>query len=168
MDAAGPSLGLLLTFTAGAIAYLQNIRLNRAELRMAFSGFAAAGDNRNAGAPPQLLNLPGRNPQRDLSGVRRAWPDGTGGAHRNHPASFTSLMQQVLSPLMEQALAHGGTIDRMTADGFAAFWNAPLEDADHALHACEGRARHRDHGVAHQRDTAARRGDRRRASPPVR
>jgi adenylate cyclase len=25
----------------------------------------------------------------------------------------------------------------MTADGFAAFWNAPLEDADHALHACE-------------------------------
>jgi adenylate cyclase len=58
-------------------------------------------------------------------------------AHKNHPASFTSLMQQVLSPLMEQALAHGGTIDRMTADGFAAFWNAPLEDADHALHACE-------------------------------
>jgi adenylate cyclase len=38
---------------------------------------------------------------------------------------------------MDQALAHGGTIDRLTADGFAAFWNAPLDDADHALHACE-------------------------------
>jgi adenylate cyclase len=25
----------------------------------------------------------------------------------------------------------------VTADGFAAFWNAPLEDADHARHACE-------------------------------
>ena len=46
-------------------------------------------------------------------------------------------MQQVMTPLMDQALAHGGTIDRLTADGFAAFWNAPLEDAEHALHACE-------------------------------
>ena len=46
-------------------------------------------------------------------------------------------MQRALTPLIDQALAHGGTIDRLTADGFAAFWNAPLDDADHALHACE-------------------------------
>jgi len=38
---------------------------------------------------------------------------------------------------MDQALAHGGTIDRLTADGFAAFWNAPLDDPSHATHACE-------------------------------
>ncbi len=42
-----------------------------------------------------------------------------------------------LSPLLDQARLHGGTIDRLTADGFAAFWNAPLDDPEHALHACE-------------------------------
>ena len=48
----------------------------------------------------------------------------------------------MMTPLLDQALAHGGTIDRLTADGFAAFWNAPLDDADHALHACEAAGRH--------------------------
>ena len=46
-------------------------------------------------------------------------------------------MQRVLVPLMDEALAHGGTIDRLTGDGFTAFWNAPLDDAEHAIHACE-------------------------------
>lgn len=137
MDAATPSLGLLLTFAAGAFAYLQNLRLMRAELRMAFSDSLPQTTIERLARRPELLNLQGetRSVTYLVCGVR-----GLGelaAAHKNHPASFTSLMQQVLSPLMEQALAHGGTIDRMTADGFAAFWNAPLDDADHALHACE-------------------------------
>jgi adenylate cyclase len=57
--------------------------------------------------------------------------------YKDDAAGFTRMMQRVLTPLMDQALAHGGTIDRLTADGFAAFWNAPLDDAEHALHACE-------------------------------
>jgi adenylate cyclase len=60
-----------------------------------------------------------------------------GAGFRDDPAAFTALLSQVLSPLMDQVLAHGGTIDRLTADGFAAFWNAPLEDEAHAVHACE-------------------------------
>ena len=143
MDAAGASLGLLLTFVAGAIAYLQNLRLTRAGLRMAFSDSLPPTTIEKLARRPELLNLQGetRSVTYLVCGVR-----GLGelaAAHKNHPASFTSLMQQVLSPLMEQALAHGGTIDRMTADGFAAFWNAPLDDADHALHACEAA-----HGIA--------------------
>ena len=137
MDAAGPSLGLLLTFAAGATAYLQNVRLTRAQLRMAFSDSLPPTTIETLARRPELLNLQGetRTVTYLVCGVR-----GLGemaAAHKNHPASFTSLMQQVLSPLMEQALAHGGAIDRMTADGFAAFWNAPLDNADHALNACE-------------------------------
>ncbi|HEU0095166.1 MAG TPA: adenylate/guanylate cyclase domain-containing protein, partial [Rhizomicrobium sp.] len=58
-------------------------------------------------------------------------------AYKDDAKGFTSLMQKVLAPMIDQALAHGGTIDRLTADGFAAFWNAPLDDGEHALHACE-------------------------------
>jgi adenylate cyclase len=143
LDAATPSLGLLLTFAAGATAYLQNVRLTRAQLRMAFSDSLPHATIETLARRPELLNLAGetRHVTYLVCGVRGLAE--LAAAHKNHPASFTSLMQQVLSPLMEQALAHGGTIDRMTADGFAAFWNAPLEDTDHALHACEAA-----HGIA--------------------
>jgi adenylate cyclase len=33
-------------------------------------------------------------------------------------------------------LAHRGTIDKYMGDAIMAFWNAPLDDADHARHAC--------------------------------
>jgi len=62
---------------------------------------------------------------------------GLAAKYKDDAAGFTRVMQRLLTPLMDEALAHGGTIDRLTADGFAAFWNAPLDDADHALHACE-------------------------------
>jgi adenylate cyclase len=32
--------------------------------------------------------------------------------------------------------AHQGTVDKYMADGIMAFWNAPLDDAAHAEHAC--------------------------------
>jgi Predicted transmembrane sensor domain len=56
---------------------------------------------------------------------------------RGDPSAFTHLIQRVLDPLMAEALAHGGAIDRMTADGFTAFWNAPIDDPEHGVHACE-------------------------------
>ena len=62
---------------------------------------------------------------------------GLAASYRDDPAGFTRMTEKVLTPLIDQALAHGGTIDRLTADGFAAFWNAPLDDGEHALHASE-------------------------------
>jgi adenylate cyclase len=56
---------------------------------------------------------------------------------RGDPAAFTRLIQRVLDPLMSEALRHGGAIDKLTANGFTAFWNAPLDDPEHAVHACE-------------------------------
>jgi adenylate cyclase len=61
-----------------------------------------------------------------VCGVRAPENDGAG-----------SSLVKMLTLLTDQVLAHGGTLDRQSADGFAAFWNAPLDDADHALHACE-------------------------------
>jgi adenylate cyclase len=53
------------------------------------------------------------------------------------PAGLTRLTRCTLTPLIDAVLERHGTIDRMTPDGFTAFFNAPLEDAQHASHACE-------------------------------
>jgi len=42
----------------------------------------------------------------------------------------------LLTPMTDIIMAHGGTIDKYIGDCIMAFWNAPLDDADHADHAC--------------------------------
>jgi adenylate cyclase len=137
MDAASPALALMLAFGAGAAAYIQDLRMAYAGLRMAFSDSLPRATIEKIARRPALLNLDGeiRTVTYLVCGVRGL--SGLAADYHNDAAGFTRLMQKVLTPLIDQALAHGGTIDRLTADGFAAFWNAPLDDGDHALHACE-------------------------------
>ena len=45
------------------------------------------------------------------------------------------LINQFLSPMTEIIMSHQGTIDKYIGDCIMAFWNAPLDDPDHAKHA---------------------------------
>jgi adenylate cyclase len=137
IDAATPALFLLLAFAAGAILWIQDLRLAYAGLRAAFSESLPRATIEKIARRPSLLRMEGetRTITYLVCGVRGL--AGLAADYTDDAAGFTRMMQRVLTPLMDQALAHGGTIDRLTADGFAAFWNAPLDDADHALHACE-------------------------------
>jgi adenylate cyclase len=136
-DATTPALFLVLAFGAGAAAWLHDLRLAYAGLRMAFSDSLPRATIEKIARRPHLLKMEGetRTVTYLVCGVRGL--TGLAADFKDDAAGFTSLMQRALTPLIDQALAHGGTIDRLTADGFAAFWNAPLDDADHALHACE-------------------------------
>jgi adenylate cyclase len=136
-DAMTPGLALLLAFASGAAAYLFDMQKAHAGLRMAFSDSLPRATIEKIARRPELLHIEGetRIVTYLVCGVRHQ--QGLADAFKGNAAGFTSMMQRVLTPLIDQALAHGGTIDRLTADGFAAFWNAPLDDPDHALHACE-------------------------------
>jgi adenylate cyclase len=56
---------------------------------------------------------------------------------KSDPQSLTRLINQLLTPLTDRILARRGTIDKYMGDSVMAFWNAPLDDADHPAHACE-------------------------------
>jgi adenylate cyclase len=56
---------------------------------------------------------------------------------KDDPEGLTSIINDILSPLSEIVIAHGGTIDKYMGDCIMAFWNAPLDDPDHALHATQ-------------------------------
>lgn len=53
-----------------------------------------------------------------------------------HPEHLGRLMNQYLSAMSAVVLQQGGTIDKYIGDCIMAFWNAPLDDPDHARHAC--------------------------------
>ena len=137
IDAASPAVGLVAVLAGVAIVNVRELRLKRASLRMAFSDSLPRATIEKIARRPSLLKTDGetRTVTYLVCGVRGL--AGLAASYRDDPAGFTRMTSQVLTPLMDQALAHGGTIDRLTADGFAAFWNAPLNDPDHATHACE-------------------------------
>jgi adenylate cyclase len=57
-------------------------------------------------------------------------------AYQADPQGLTRLINRFLTPMSEIILAHGGTIDKYIGDCIMAFWNAPLDDSDHAARAC--------------------------------
>jgi adenylate cyclase len=53
-----------------------------------------------------------------------------------NPQGLTRLLNRFLTPMTDIILSRRGTIDKYIGDCIMAFWNAPLDDPDHAEHAC--------------------------------
>jgi adenylate cyclase len=58
-------------------------------------------------------------------------------SYKHDPQGLTTLMNRFLTPLTNAILARKGTIDKYMGDAIMAFWNAPLDDKEHQLNACE-------------------------------
>jgi adenylate cyclase len=54
---------------------------------------------------------------------------------KDDPERLTTLVNRLLTPLSDAVLKQGGTIDKYIGDCLMAFWNAPVDDPDHAVHA---------------------------------
>ena len=57
--------------------------------------------------------------------------------YKHDPQGLTALMNRFLTPLTNAILARKGTIDKYMGDAIMAFWNAPLDDKEHQINACE-------------------------------
>ena len=56
---------------------------------------------------------------------------------KHDPQGLTALMNRFLTPLTNAILARNGTIDKYMGDAIMAFWNAPIDDKNHEINACE-------------------------------
>ncbi|HEY1798345.1 MAG TPA: adenylate/guanylate cyclase domain-containing protein [Stellaceae bacterium] len=56
--------------------------------------------------------------------------------YKANPHGLTHLINRFLTPMTDLILERRGTIDKYMGDCIMAFWNAPLDDPDHAEHAC--------------------------------
>lgn len=137
LDVLTPGVALLLVFAAGALVRFAQIRALKRELRFAFADSLPRATIERIARNPSLLSLDGET--RTITylacGVRNLGE--LAQSFRDNPKDFTRQLERVLTPLMGQILRSGGVIDRLTTDGFTAYWNAPLDDAAHAEHACD-------------------------------
>ncbi len=56
---------------------------------------------------------------------------------RDNPQGLTRLINRFLTPMTQIIQKRQGTIDKYMGDCIMAFWNAPLDDSEHARHACD-------------------------------
>ncbi len=141
LDTASPASAIGLVVVSGVAARIYELSLSRMKLRSAFADALSGDTVERIARSPALLKLDGENRTVTYMSCGIRGFSAISSSYRDDPASFTRLMQRVLTPLMDEVLSHGGAIDRLSSDGFTAFWNAPLDDPEHAMHACEAASR---------------------------
>ncbi len=57
------------------------------------------------------------------------------------PEQLTALLNEYLTLMTDIILEEGGTLDKYEGDAIIAFWNAPLDQPDHAARACRAAVR---------------------------
>ncbi|WP_027549623.1 CHASE2 domain-containing protein [Bradyrhizobium sp. Cp5.3] len=58
-------------------------------------------------------------------------------SYKQDPQGLIALMNRFLTPLTDVIIEQKGYIDKYMGDAIMAFWNAPLDDAQHEVNACE-------------------------------
>jgi adenylate cyclase len=123
-------------FAAGSATYLyRRAELQRAEIRRAFSQYVAPSVVKELAANPERLKLGGE--VRDLTVLVCDVRNFTTIAEGMSAEQLTAFINSFLTPLTDIIIEHGGTIDKYMGDSIMAFWNAPLDDPEHARRACE-------------------------------
>jgi adenylate cyclase len=83
---------------------------------------------------PALLALGGE--KREISALFSDVAGFTSVSEKLPPEELVELLNAYLSEMTDIILATGGTLDKYEGDAIIAFWNAPLDQPDHALRAC--------------------------------
>lgn len=133
--------GLALMMICGAISIAVRDfaaeQRQRRQVQMAFSQYLSPEMVEKIAADPSLLNLGGERRELTIlfSDIRGF--TSISEAMKDDPIGLTRMINTILTPLSDIIMEHGGTIDKYMGDCIMAFWNAPLDDPDHALHAIQ-------------------------------
>ncbi len=88
---------------------------------------------------PQHLQLGGE--KRDLTIMFTDLAGFSSFSEKLGPVELTALLNDYLTEMTDIIMDEGGTLDKYEGDAIIAFWNAPLEQADHAIRACRAALR---------------------------
>jgi adenylate cyclase len=130
-----PSLAFLLVASSQGALDFASERRQRRGITRAFSQYLSPALVQRLASDPSLLRL--GEEVRTLTILFCDIRGFTTIAERmkDNPQELTLLINRLLTPLSDIVPENGGTIDKYIGDCIMAFWNAPLDDPDHAVHA---------------------------------
>ncbi len=136
IDIAYPLASSFAVFLALVFVNYFREETQRRQIRGAFGQYLAPAMVEQLAKDPSRLVLGGetRNLTLLFSDIRGF--TSISETYLDNPQELTSLINRMLTPLSHAIIEARGTIDKYIGDAIVAFWNAPLEDKDHAANAC--------------------------------
>jgi adenylate cyclase len=134
LDAAYPAAATL--FVYGLLSFINYAReeAQRRQIRAAFGQYLSPEMVDRLAQDPGMLKLGGEN--RDMTLLFCDVVGFSAISEKYDAESLTRLINRLLTPLTDTILRAHGTIDKYMGDCIMAFWNAPMENKDHARDGC--------------------------------
>ena len=133
VDPIYPSLAALLLYLMQSFLLFLRTESERRHVRGAFGRYMSPALVERLARDPASLRLGGEI--RDMTLMFCDIRGFTAISESMDAESLTRFLNQFLTPMTDIILSHRGTIDKYMGDAIMAFWNAPLEDPEHAVNA---------------------------------
>lgn len=134
LDPVYASLALGTLFLVSSLLSYIRSENERRQVRQAFGLYIAPSFMEELTKNPDKLKLGGE--VRDLTVMFTDIRSFTAISEHLSPQELIHLMNDFLTPMSDLVMENRGTIDKYMGDAMMAFWNAPLDDDEHARHAC--------------------------------
>jgi adenylate cyclase len=135
LDATVPMAGLVLVLLhAYGVKFVAEF-LAKQQIKKQFGTYLSPAMVEKLQRNPELLTLGGES--RELS-IMFTDVRGFTAISEHYGADvqgLTRIMNRYMTAMTARIIANGGTLDKYIGDAQMAFWNAPLNDPDHAVHA---------------------------------
>lgn len=135
IDVTYPAICIFALFVISTILSYIRMESDRKQVRDAFGHYISPEFMKELTRDPDRLKLGGET--RELTVMFTDIRNFTSISEGLTPEELTQLMNDFLTPMSDLVMQNRGTIDKYMGDAMMAFWNAPLDDSDHARHACQ-------------------------------
>ncbi|MEQ9326286.1 MAG: adenylate/guanylate cyclase domain-containing protein [Rhodospirillales bacterium] len=132
-DPVTPSVGILLTYlTLSILRHIQAER-DRRWIETAFASYISPSIVKELVRHPDRLRLGGE--RREMTFLFTDLEGFTPLVEKNPPEKLIPLLNAYLNGLTKIGFAHEGTLDKIVGDATMFYWNAPVDQPDHAARA---------------------------------
>jgi adenylate cyclase len=139
LDFAVPEAAVLVSFIGAALLNYSHEGRQRRFIKSVFRHYLSPDVIERILQNPSMLDLGGE--RREISAFFSDVVGFTSISEKLSPEELVELLNAYLSEMTDIILSLGGTLDKYEGDAMIAFWNAPLDQPDHALRACRAALR---------------------------
>ena len=135
LDLVYPPAALLLTFAVTLVHRLVFVEAEERMIRQAMGRYLSPEVGRWMLENPERLALGGE--VREMSVLFCDIREFTTLAHALPPEALMALLNRYLGEMTDAVFAHDGVVAQYVGDAIEAFWNAPMDQPDHARRVCQ-------------------------------
>jgi adenylate cyclase len=137
IDSTYPLLSTTAIYLTLIFSSFAREQAQRRQIRSAFGQYLSPALVEQLAQAPERLVLGGEEREMTIMFSDMRGFTSISETYKQDPQGLTALMNRFLTPLTNAILNRKGTIDKYMGDAIMAFWNAPLDDKEHQLNACE-------------------------------